>query len=109
MVFLAYVGIVAALRVALRLPRWTSKARVETSSERGMLPLPSVLALDSYIRKKVEKEMRKEKKKIVFIRSVFSFASYSRSHQTKEQERKLQILFKKQRKEINSNNNRKKT
>jgi len=68
---------------------------------------PPVLALDSHIRESVEKRDEKGKN-IVFTRSVFSFASYFRSHQTKGQERKLQILFKRQRKEKNSNNNKKK-
>lgn len=71
-----------------------------------MLPLPSILALDLHIRE-LKKEMRTEKN-IVFTRSVFSFASYFRSHQTKGQERKLQILSKRQRKEANSNNKKKK-
>lgn len=54
------------------------------------------------------KKIWEREKNIVFTRAVFSFASYFRSHQTKGQKRKLQILFERQKKEANNNNNNKK-
>lgn len=89
------------------MPNRTPKSWGRTITEPRNAASPPILALDSYIRERVEKRSER-KKNIVFTRSMFSFASYFRSHQTKGQERKLQILFKRQRKEMSSNNNKKK-
>lgn len=51
-----------ALKDALRLPSWTLKSRVGPSLKKGMLPLPSVLFLDSHIRHSNEKRDEEEKK-----------------------------------------------